>query len=418
MRSRLKTSGLALSALFALAGCAKDVLSERDSLREQYRNNAETKRRELEQVVGEYRGTLTQPKGPSQRTLLRLEIKTVPLQVEGKVDPVMMPVLTGYMRFEFGPPGEGAEFIGFGVQKADYDPKRLKLDFVVSNADSKDVLFSLDRASDTLRGTWVAKDISASGSAELVKVKPGETPVGQERLRGEYTGTFLRDKDGLYQFGHLTLGTSVLPPEGLKVTATLRLIFGQWGSTEYLTYRFDQAQFNPITGQLLLRSPTADLIFNGSWENGELKGDWTTIYTGRVGVVSLKKQKVPETPGSGAPFEALQGTYQGRITNTNPKSELAERLQVSFVTSQDLEAPNGIRITGSARLYEGPFGSGEYFEYPFGKIEFNFFTRTLVAKTTGDLKITIKGAVNHKQVTGTIESDGLGEMAVYAMEKK
>ncbi len=400
-----------------LVSCTKNSLSERDERRSQLANAADIKRKELMLVAGNYQGLLTQSSGPNQSVYLKLEIKDIPTPVEGQVDPVMTPILTGYLRFNFATGGDASEYIGFAIQKAEFDPNREKLDLVLNHSDYKDLIISLERKDPALKGTWTAPAIAASGNVELHRSDDTGTGSAIEQLRGEYGGTFYRE-DNLYQFGHLTVQTSFQPPEGLKVSATVRLIFGNWDSSEYLTYRFDPVSFNPVSGQIVFKSPNLDVSFTGSWSQGEMVGEWFSSYTGKMGKFHLKKNLTPAPNSTGSLFEALRGTYQGEVKNTNPQSNLPERALISFVTSQDLSQPSGIKITGNLRFYLGDFGSTEYVELPFTDIQYNFFTRKIVAKTAGDYKLTLKGDVKPKKISGILYSDALGEMADVEVQKQ
>lgn len=407
---------LMIAGLFLTLSCAKNSLSDRDAKREQIKSSAETKRKELQIVAGEYNGILTQGSGVDQNTTLSLEIKDVPMVVEGQVDPVPVPTLKGFLRFNLGSAGTGAEFIGFAIDKADFEPKRNKLDLVVSNPDYKEMVISATLSGSKLNGTWTAPSTASSGTISLDRKQTQSGSIA-EQLRGEYGGVFLHENKSLYQFGQITLTTSVKPPEGLKVTATVRIIYGPLGSTEYLTYRFDPVQFNPMTGQIVLKNDTNDVLLTGYWSKGELSGEWHSSYTGRIGKISFKKDAVP-SPQAGSVLEALKGSYQGKLTNTNPQSNLPERMMVSFVTAQDLQKPNGISVTGSLRFYLGPFGSTEYVEYPFTDVQFNFFTRNFTAKTSGDYKLTLKAEAKQNEIWGTMSADALGEVGKFEVTKQ
>lgn len=400
---------------FSVLACSKSSLSERDAKKEQLKSAADTKRKELLLVAGLYQGTLTQNSGPDRYPTLKLEVKDIPSSVEGQVDPVLTPILTGYLRFELGE----QSFISFSVEKADYDPKTAKLDLVVSNPDYKEVIFAFRFKSPNLTGTWTAPFSSSSGEASLTQVNTQTGSLNQE-LKGDYYGVLTREKEGLYQYAQLTLSTAVQPPQGLKVSAVLRLIFGDLTSTEYLTYKFDPVQFNPMTGQLVLKAEGTDIILSGNWSKEEFKGEWSTSYTGKMGLVQFNKNATPASP-AGKLALTLKGTYQGKLKTTNPQSNLPEKMMVSFVTSQDLSKPNGIAISGSSRFYFGDFESLEYIEYPFSDVQYNFFTNSLTTRIDGDYKLTLKGSTNFSNnsiISGTLSADALGEVGSFELEKK
>lgn len=173
MRTKRRASTLLLLLTFAVlsSGCAKNSLSERDIRREQFRSNAESKRRELSIVAGSYQGVLIQRSNPAdgnpleQDVALDIQIKDIPRQIDGDIDPILTPILTGYLKLVVGA-GIG-EYLGFGVEKAEYDPKRFQLDLVCRNLRSEQIILSLSVAADSLSGTWTSPEASVSGEAKF-----------------------------------------------------------------------------------------------------------------------------------------------------------------------------------------------------------------------------------------------------------
>lgn len=279
---------LAIFLCIALtASCAKNNLSERDAKREQLKSAAETKRKELQAVAGEYSGVFSQSSGSDIDASLVLEIKDIPTSVDGQVDPISVPTLKGVLRIQLG----GSDYIGFPVDKADFDPKRNKLDVVATHSELKDVLLAAQLQGAKLNGSWTAPSI-ASG-----------------------------------------------------------------------TFQLDRNQTVTIT-------------------------------------------------------QSLKGTYQGRLTNTHPQSSLPERLLISLVTAQDPANPTSVVVSGSMRLYVGPFGSLEYEELPFTWVQFNVFKRRLIAKTTKEPKLTLNGEVESDKISGAVLADGLGEVGTFEVKKQ
>lgn len=356
-----------------------------------------------------------QTSGKTQNVSLRLDIKDIPTTIEGQVDPVMTPVLTGYLCFTFGQGCDPNTSPGYAVQKADFDPKRNSLDIVVTGS-GENIIFSLTQSDSKLQGTWTMPTSVSSGTVSLDRNATQSTNGLAEQLKGEYQGILLREGK-LYHLGQLTLQTSFQPPEGLKAAATLKLICGEWNSSEYLTYKFDKVQFNAVTGQIIFRQEGTDIVLSGSWAEGEVTGEWSSQYTGTLGSIHFRKTGPPDVSGAGDVFEALKGTYQGKFVNTNPNSNLPERVQMAFVTSQDLTSPNGLKVTGNVRFYLGPFGSTEYFELPFSDVQYNYYTRKLVAKTTGSYNLTVKADVDRKIIRGTVAADALGEVGNLEVNK-
>lgn len=280
--------------LFFTLSCAKSSLSERDAKREELKNSAETKRKELQIVAGNYSGVLSQNASDDISSSLILEIKDIPTLIEGQVDPVPVPTLKGYLRLNIG--GD-TEFEGFSVERGDFNPKNNRLDLVVSHIQFKEMVITATLSGSKLTGTWTAPSSASSGTLSL-----------------------------------------------------------------------DRKQSN-------------------------------------------------------AEQEGLKGTYQGTITNTNPQSNLPERMMISIVTSQDPTNPNLLVLSGNLRLYLGPFGSLEYVEHSFSEIQYNFFKNRFVAKTKGstdssDPKLTFIGKFQSKVLSGTVSADALGEVGKFEVTKQ
>ncbi len=406
-----------LVAAFISSSCARNTMSERDVKKEQKVAAAETKRQELQLIVGTYHGKFSQANGVEQNVSLKIEIKDIPTPSEGSVDPVMTPTLTGYFRFNVGNGSDkDSEYIGFAVQKADFNPGQNKLDLVVTNNDYKDIIITAYLNGANLTGNWTAPTAAVSGELNLTRTAFGEDSGSLDQLSGEYGGILQRDGKGLYQYSELTITTSVRPPEGLRLVATLKIIFGEWNSNEYLIYKFDPVQFNPLSGQIILKADMNDVMFSGLLSHGELKGEWHSNYTGKVGKIYFKKNNKP-SQAQGQLFESVKGTYKGNLINTNPQSNLPEKIMISLITTPDVSKPNGVSINGSLRLYFGPFDSNEYMEFPFADVQFNFITRNLVARVNSDYKFTLRGLSYQSKITGTLAADALGEVGEFEVSK-
>ncbi len=400
-----------------LSSCSRNTISERDAIREQKLAAAETKRQELQLVTGSYFGKFSQVNGVEQNVSLNIEIKDIPIVSEGSVDPVMTPTLTGYFRFNFGEGSlKDSEYIGFSIQKADYNPNQDKLDLVVSNNDYNDIIITGYLSGANLTGTWTAPSAATSGSLNLVRATKERDSTRIQKLGGQYRGVLLHQDKDLFQYSELTLTSSSIAPEGLRLVASLKIIFGDWNSNEYLIYKFDPVQFNPMTGQMILKSESIDVTLAGYWSDGELKGEWYSKYKGKVGSLSFNKTNSPlETRGT--LLESVKGTYRGQLENTNPQSNLPERMMLSLVTTPDTSKPNGVSISGSLRLYFGPFDSTEFMEFPYTEVQFNFLTRNLVVRVNSDYKFTLRGFSEQSKITGTLAADALGEVGKFEVTK-
>ncbi|MEZ4750371.1 MAG: hypothetical protein R3B54_07015 [Bdellovibrionota bacterium] len=162
-RKANRLTALLLFAVTALAlgACSKESLSERDSRLEQIRNQAERKRKELKQVVGLYRGDF-EFQGDTMPASVRLEIFDVPTLVEGHVDPVMVPVLTGYLHLRQPPEHEP-----FGIESSEYDAKLRKLTLVLKNPVHGSLYVTSQYEGSALRGRWSAPLFGGGGEGDI-----------------------------------------------------------------------------------------------------------------------------------------------------------------------------------------------------------------------------------------------------------
>jgi len=231
-----------------------------------------------------------------------------------------------------------------------------------------------------------------------------------DQVAGLYKAVLKHEGTNFYQFAKITLRTINVGGQ-IKISANVRVLFGDWDSNEYLTYEFDDVPLNILTRQISIKNEVNDISMVGFLRSGTMDGEWSSTMVGRVGTFEAAKAEVPEAPTNGILVSALSGFYRGTLTNTNPQSNLPERITMSFVTTQE-NTPDGpaLRITGNARFYLGDFDSLEYIETPFTSVQFNFYNRYLTAKTQ-DYGITFKGVMNHDgQFQGVVLSDGLGEV--------
>lgn len=155
-----------------LLGCSQGSLSDRDARLEQLRLQADAKRRELQQVSGDYSGQSTQTNGTTHEILFNLAIKDTPTVVEGIPEPVLMPDLTGSFKFYIGPVG-GPEYFVVAIEKAGYNVNQGLVEIVASNPEYHDFLISLKRTEPELKGDWSAPGVALSGTMSLKRIQAG-----------------------------------------------------------------------------------------------------------------------------------------------------------------------------------------------------------------------------------------------------
>lgn len=239
----------------------------------------------------------------------------------------------------------------------------------------------------------------------------------QDEIAGTYNAVMLHDETSFYQFAKVTLRT--FNNSGtLKISANVRLFFGQQNANEYLTYEFADVPIDLLTRKIVMRSDTADISLQGTLRAGVIEGEWFSTVSGRVGRFKAEKARTPPIPEGAVLVTSLSGYYRGIHKSTNSASGLPERQSVSFVTTQGQAGDDlPIKITGNVRFYFGDFNSNEYIETKFSDVQFNFYNRFLTAKTQ-DYGLTFKGTMGHDGVfAGVIFSDSLGELGTVELSR-
>ena len=397
--------------------CARKKMSDRDSKREQVRSTADAKRQELALAAGLYRGFLKQ-NGVDQDITLKLEIKDIPDTSTGEVDPILVPILTGSLRLTFGSTETG-EYYSYAIEKADFDPNRKKVDLVVNNEHFKQIVLSLEQFGDGFVGTWNAPTLSSSGETELHKAEnPLTLQSSNTEIRGDYQGFLVWDELHAVQNFTMNLQTSFNDSD-VKLSTIAKLIFGTTDTGEQLVYKLDETEFNPITGVVSFKSKDSEISLRGRLENGVFDGEWIANNRGKMGKFQVSKKSKPMPPDGYSILSSLKGVYQGALTNTSSQTNLPERFMIGLVTTPDPTSPRGIKISGNARLYLGPFDSTEFVEAACDSIQFDFFIRILTMKCAapGIGGLSIKGDVGASGITGPIYHDSLGEIGTYEVIK-
>lgn len=232
-----------------------------------------------------------------------------------------------------------------------------------------------------------------------------------ESIQGTYRAVLRHDGAGFYQYALFTLSTVNSGGGVLRISANVRMVYGDWNSNEFLTYDFADVPMNILTRQISLRDPTNDVSFIGQLGDGEITGDWYSSSVGRVGTFAAKKDALPARPEGQRLARSASGHYRGRYTNSNSQSNLPERMSLSLVTTQDMSMGRPqLVLSGNLRMFLGGFNSPEYYESPLKDVQFNFYTRYLTVKTE-QWGLTIKGTLSLDGVLdGEVFADGLGRV--------
>lgn len=260
---------------------------------------------------------------------------------------------------------------------------------------------------------WVVTALLFCGATSL-RVNEAEAfwDSRNSSVAGTYKAILHHEGTKFYQFANILLRTIQIGGGQLKISANVKVFFGDWNSNEFLTYEFDDCPMNLLTRQISIKNEKNNISMIGFLKTGTLDGDWFSTVVGKVGKFAAVKDVEPTPPADGILVRTLTGHYRGSIENTNPESNLPERMTMSVVSTQDTTGPEPkIVISGNIRLYLGEFGSLEYVETKLTDIQFNFYNRYLTARTV-DYGLTFKGKMSHDGAfSGTIFADGLGQVA-------
>ncbi len=236
----------------------------------------------------------------------------------------------------------------------------------------------------------------------------GPLALADSSIQGTYQAVLDHDAKAYYQFAIVTLRTVNSGNGNLKISANVRIYFGDLNSNEFLSYEYPDCPMNILTRQISLKNDNFDVSFIGYLKEGELSGDWYSPAVGRVGKFTASKIAMPPVPSGFELVKSVTGHYIGKLTNTNPNSSLPETVTISLVTTQDSTIAGGIKVSGNMRFYLGELGSTEYIETPFQTVDFNFYNRYITAKTER-YGIAIKGNLELNGVlSGNVFADGLG----------
>lgn len=284
---------LLMACVFFLSSCSQKSISERDLRLNQQRNAAEAKRKELQLVEGAYLGNMAQSNGISQSVSIRFEIKDIPTTVEEGVDSFLVPILTGFMKIHFGETFQTSEYIGFAIQKAEYDPKREKLDVVVENESYKAIMLSLNHSDTWLRGHWTAPSLSLSGTIEIQKSPDGTGTPSMASLKGSYLGEIVNThpQSNLPERAMISL-VVVQEPTQIRVSANMRFYLGPFGSMEFVEVPLDELQFNPLTSLLIAKigAELKGLTLRAQVENKRIRGKLFSDALGEVANIEVRKE--------------------------------------------------------------------------------------------------------------------------------
>jgi hypothetical protein len=238
-----------------------------------------------------------------------------------------------------------------------------------------------------------------------------------ESIKGTYRAILQHEQSGYYQNAIITLSSVNTGDGNLRISASVRILFGDVNSNEFLTYDYPDCPMNILTRQISLRDNNVGVSLIGYLKDGSFSGEWYSPTVGRVGAFSARKNGELPVPENSQLVRSVTGHYIGKITNTNPNSNLPETVTVSLVTTQDpTSIGKSIIVSGNMRLYFGDIGSTEYVETKFASTDFNFYSRYLTAKTVA-YGITLKGGIGLNGLfQGEVFADGIGRVGTIEVQ--
>lgn len=168
----MKHSGRALlGILIFLGACSQGKISERDIKRQQQQDQVSLKKQELESVSGTYSGLLKNEAGTDRDVILKLEVKDVASQPAGGVDPVVVPKLVGFLRFQFGG-SDSKEYIDAPLSETEFNLSQSTVYAVATHPQFDRMILRLEFEEPKLVGTWSASAVGASGTLDLSRDLP------------------------------------------------------------------------------------------------------------------------------------------------------------------------------------------------------------------------------------------------------
>lgn len=137
-----------------------------------------------------------------------------------------------------------------------------------------------------------------------------ESAHAQSRF-GRYTGVFQNEILQQNQVAKLDFIMSRQEANELKLTAILNIFLGDFESSEYVSYHFDNVRYNIVTGTLVFDQPEQDLTLVVSGFSGTtLTGEMRSAMAGNVGKLVLTQGD--EAVVTNPLVQPVWGEYRGR----------------------------------------------------------------------------------------------------------
>jgi hypothetical protein len=87
-------------------------------------------------------------------------------------------------------------------------------------------------------------------------------------VAGTYKAILYHEGTKFYQFANILLRTIQVGGGQLKISANVKVYFGDWNSNEFLTYEFDDCPMNLLTRQISIKSEKNNISMIGILKAG------------------------------------------------------------------------------------------------------------------------------------------------------
>jgi len=408
-------------AVLLLSSCGEfNRNSERDTNRDQNRNYANLKEKELSKVVGSYFGDLLSEGERIQKVDLTLTVREEVSTQDSDIDSTRIPRLAGYMRLGYILDSGSASHISFSVKNGEYDDKLGLINLELENSQFGILSLELTNSSGKVSGKWLSQENSAGGAIFLDKLTENNVELTSEftstSLDSEFIGYHGRDNSNSYHISKVVFQTQKRDSDSILISASLILYNGELDS-EYQKFTFSQVSFNVLTGAISMIDDSSTISLSGFLRSNTFIGDWSSTYTGNIGLFSLNA-KSPDIPESSINQEpSVSKTYFGLLNYVdNAGVDFPERISLNLSMSEDMEAPFQYSISGKVRFYIGSYGSQEYIEVPFSEVSYNTFTRVIVIRTEEPYQMTFSAHLKHGELLGHLNYGSLGKIADFTLK--
>jgi len=179
---------------------------------------------------------------------------------------------------------------------------------------------------------------------------------------GRYVGVLKHEKIFKDQVAKLDFVTSRTNGNKLELMAVLSLYFGDFGSSEYLSYHFDSVSYNLISGELVFDQSDQELTLQTmSFKDGRLQARVRSNQAGIIGELDLTLN------GSAKLASPVIGILEGEyLSDCGGKKE---KLQIqTYRSSEEL-----VRLGNPFGAYQVKAQQAEQMQDMFGKDDTNFY---------------------------------------------